>query len=543
MISFFKKENYFIIASVKFMEEIYSEPIQDFFLGYCFYDNKLFHQGKHKPTSKDLKCLLDSYSYNCGVFSAIYKDTEQQIKVFTDPLGQYPVFYYINNSEFIISNDIWEIGKLLKKELKFNEDCMADYVTYQSALNQDTLIKGVKRLTVNEKIILEKNIYGGYSINIERNKIDILPFKYEELLDLAVSRFKQRSSAILEDNCPVVHLSGGVDSRLAYAALSTQGYKGPVFSFGGGGSQDRLIYEQLCDTFSLTQGSIKWFNKNISTVYDFLDAVKAFNGLKTNNFSNWGSCQDYDYCEVTGYFSGGLLKGYGDINLPISTSNFNYAKKVSGFDESLFNMTDIRLRSEKKSLLEELDNKLLANQLLYLRNRSSAHFGAHSMVSNQRFLSIDLLYDPLLLSLTNASPYSYDEISQSSVAIDLIRSLAGDKLAFFPYDNRVIKMTNRWKLSNLEAINCFKKITFPENPELNAISVQRLSYSRNENYTFDNKLLSRIDEFCNIDQARSFFDKYPIFETGLHHQNSTRKLEKISLATLVATYLLLESKR
>lgn len=536
---FIENNDSFSIFSEGFNEQqLKSRLTEDLFFGYCFYNECLFHSKINNIPN--IRELLGDYSYNCGVFSAVLVE-DNKVSVFTDPLGQYPIFYYIHDNEYIISNSFWDIGKILKDRIHINEECMSDYISYQSALNQETLIKGVKRLTIGEKIVLERNRYGGYRARLISESINILPFKYDDLLNLCVSRFKQRAKALLQDHSPVVHLSGGVDSRLTYAALASQGYKGPVFSFGNGKSQDRLIYEELCEKFGLTKGTIQWFNKNIRSTDGFLEVVMAFNGLKTNNFSNWSVATDFRYCEVTGYFSGGLLKGYGNVNASVDAPNFSYATKVSGFDSIIFDISNERIVNEKKSLMSKYNNELLVNQLMYLRNRSSAHFGCHSMVNNQSFLSIDLLYDPILMSLTQSSEYSVQEISQSSVGIDLIRALAGDELAFFPYDNRVIRMTNRWKDIKQNQLNCFTEMQFPYR-DLDAMKVERVFHPRQHNYPIENYPLEKVEDFNLLEEAKDFFNIYPIFKSGLNAENTNRKLEKTSLATLVATYLLLKNK-
>src|SRR5690606_11834293 len=80
-------------------------------------------------------------------------ETGQKV-IFTDPLGQYPVFYFISNKSFLISNNFWLLCKL-SPEKSFNEECMADYVTYQSSLNQETIRRDVRRLTMSEFVRLD----------------------------------------------------------------------------------------------------------------------------------------------------------------------------------------------------------------------------------------------------------------------------------------------------------------------------------------------------------------------------------------------------
>src|SRR5690606_28264259 len=99
----------------------------------------------------------------------------------------------------------------------------------------------------------------------------------------------------------------------------------------------------------------------------------------------------------------------------------------------------------------------------YMRNRSAAHFGAHSVVNNRKFKSVDLIYDPMLRALLKECSYPDSAIKQGAIMVDLIREIHSEALAIFPYDNRVMYAYNEWsrRIKAIEEFSCFAKISFP----------------------------------------------------------------------------------
>src|SRR5690606_29084263 len=130
-------------------------------------------------------------------------------------------------------NNFWLIAYLLKGE--FNDECAFDYLSYFSPLRNDTILRGVKRLRAFETIRIEQSIgvtSRPYPVFTRQN--------YHQLIEDAAQRIRLRARAVLKSGTPLVHLSGGSDSRLSFSSLAAEQYTGPVFSFGDGHSQDRL---------------------------------------------------------------------------------------------------------------------------------------------------------------------------------------------------------------------------------------------------------------------------------------------------------------
>lgn len=433
-----------------------SKTSDDVFLGYVFEGAHLRHWST-KPGNTD--GLFKSYSSNCGVFACL-KNKKDKTVVFSDPLAQFPIFFYSRQETFIVSTDLYALSNELEKK-SLNSDCVNDYIAYFHPLNHETLVSGVKRLKPYEYIEVTDG-----NLSIKKMKAITSEAPYRELLAQASTNLKSRARALLDFRPnPIVHLSGGADSRLALGGLLSQGFHGSVFSFGDGKNQDRLISHRLAEKHGLSETPIKWWGKSPKTIPHMQRAIRPFNAMKVMNPVNYSDGNDFSYSEVTGYFSGGLLKSSGSSPFSDGASMFRYARTVSAFNAQIFDSAERRATDSANNLLIEANgHEVFANSLFYLQNRSAGHFGAHSVVSNSRFVSVDLIYDPLLPELVRAAPYTAAEINLGAIVIDLIKETAGRELATFPYENRLIPRYADWT-QNTEGETCFSPapLGFPAN--------------------------------------------------------------------------------
>ncbi|MGP5457123.1 hypothetical protein ACTXMD_01555 [Psychrobacter celer] len=230
------------------------------FMGYCFQDNRLFHELYNEIP--DISALEDTYYYNCGVFCAII--IEKSTRIFTDPMGQYPVFYFNKGGSFIVSNNFFAISSLLK-EKNMNLDCMIDYVTYLSPLKQETILQDVYRLSSFETLKIENN-----SLKKVENNNYLLDFSYDELLKIVADRMKSRAKALLDRSNPLCHLTGGSDSRLVLASLLANGFKGSVFSYGDEKSSDRQVCNNLKNKYKLSDGTLYRFDSYVNDLHKYI---------------------------------------------------------------------------------------------------------------------------------------------------------------------------------------------------------------------------------------------------------------------------------
>lgn len=503
------------------------------FMGYCFQDNKLFHELYNEVP--DISALEDTYYYNCGVFCAIV--IEKVTRIFTDPMGQYPVFYFNKGGSFIVSNNFFAISSLLK-EKKMNLDCMIDYVTYLSPLKQETILKDVYRLSSFETLKIENN-----SLKKVENNNYLLDFSYDELLKIVADRMKSRAKVLLDRSNPLCHLTGGGDSRLALASLLSSGFEGNVFSYGDGRSEDRLISNLVATTYNLTPGTVKKFGLHVNDLKKYVNMVVAFNGIKSAHFSNWGSGSDKGYCEVTGYF-GEIIKGFGSINFkkdkfPSRISYHDYYRKHSNFDGDIFDQADLRVTEELRDK-QHFDSSILNNILFYLRNRCSSHCGMHSVVSNRRFISIDLDYDPLLLSLVNSCKYSEVHIKAGAITVDLIKTIHSTKLATLPYQGRVIPKFTKW-IKDLDIpLSCTERYN-PEHEMLEKMKVDHIYKEPDLNFDklgVENYRFNGPTALYQSPHFLKFYQDYPVFLSALSAKKGDKRFELTTLSSLIVCELI-----
>lgn len=536
-----KEEDFFIIASDSFSNKISSKyhinldriDLEDIFLGYCFQDNELYHQSYDKRPS--ISKLEDTYYYNCGVFCSVKLD--EITRIFSDPMGQYPVFYYHNNSSFIVSNNFFAISSILNNK-NINIDCMVDYVTYLSPLKQETILENVYRLSSYQSIKIKNE-----SFLVVKHNNYLLDLDYNELLNITANRMKLRAKALLEKHKPVCHLTGGGDSRLALASLLSSGFEGNIFSYGDGRSEDRLISNLVATTYNLTPGAVKKFGLHVNDLKKYVNMVVAFNGIKSAHFSNWGSGSDKNYCEVTGYF-GEIIKGFGSINFkkdkfPSRISYHDYYRKHSNFDGDIFDQADLRVTEELRDK-QHFDSSILNNILFYLRNRCSSHCGMHSVVSNRRFISIDLDYDPLLLSLVNSCKYSEAHIKAGAITVDLIKTIHSTKLSTLPYQGRVIPKFTKW-IKDLDIpLSCTERYN-PEHEMLEKMKVDHIYKEPDLNFDklgVENYRFNGPTALYQSPHFLKFYQDYPVFLPALSAKKGDKRFELTTLSSLIVCELI-----
>lgn len=481
------------------------------FCGYVFKGDELFHSEISVPNLQD---LLSKYEENCGVFLASLQDGDI-LRIFTDPLGQFPVFYYTRGSDYVVGQDFFEVINNIPT-VEINHDCVTDYVTYFSPLNQETLVRSVRRLKPFESIEIHPE---GMKILRRYPFVDDAP--YESLVKHAASRIRGRARALLRSFVPVAHLSGGMDCRLSVASLIAEGFKGSVFSFGNGRSEDRLISHEIANKFGMTEAGRRWYNAPLKTIPDMKRALRRFNGMKVINMTNFGVGQpDYSYSEVTGYFSEGLLKGFGRVLQGTEFVMFSYGRKTSSLPEEAFERPNIRAETEFRSILDDVSgHTALANCLHYLQNRSPGHFGMHSVVTNKKCVSIDLIYDPFLLNLVRKAPYNEAIIRDGAIILDLTKQVHTPEFATFPYDNRTLFRHAEWTHA-VKSPSCFEPYAAAQ-IDLDALPVTNFSSEAG----LPGPAVSEAE-----DHLAKILSDYPLLHTT---RNGTRAVELVARKALL----------
>jgi hypothetical protein len=525
-----------------------SQPVEKF-IGYCFTDSGLHQYQLSRP---DLRRLHSNYVDNCGVFAAVLPTGTDTATVFTDPIAQCPIFYYIDQHGFAVSNSFWWLARL--PGLTVNEDCFDDFPVYEGPLRNETIISQILRLKAGQTISLgESNNQPVCRIDYQRVPADHWwSMSYRELFDAAITRIKQRAAAVLEVGTPLAHLSGGVDSRLSFSALASQGFRGPVFSLGWGKRDDRTIFEGLVERFGLSVGPAQRDHPRSGLRDALFGNLIAFNAQKTNNWANAYAGSNLGHIETNGFYSEGLVKPplNNFMSLDGQIITFGWAQSKSIFPPEIFDHVHSRIADEVRPMMDAWDNNdVFVEQLHCMNTECLHHFGTQSMVNNQSYISPDLLYDPMLMVLYQATPYPRRARWEGALLQDMTKALFNADLAYFRCEDRVIEpyskatrhaAAQRWN-------SCFTPHKPRLGPDLPSLPTVPQGDPRPALHRWlpvpaeDLKHLSWAG-FCALPIFDDFFARYPRFAAGRRPEGSLhRHGEVISLASLIGSVYLVES--
>jgi len=193
-------------------------------------DELMLHQpkpgvhGKHIFKSySDTEVILhayEEYGPACveklnGMFAfAIWDSKKQQLFIARDRAGIKPLYFHINNGNFMFASEIKSLFELgANKEL--NKEILPDYFNYQICIGQETLFKGIKIFPQGHYAIIKDNWY----LPIQYWKPE---YKDEERTS---DELKEILTATVErqmmSDVPVgTFLSGGLDSSIITAIAS-----------------------------------------------------------------------------------------------------------------------------------------------------------------------------------------------------------------------------------------------------------------------------------------------------------------------------------
>lgn len=158
-----------------------------------------------------------------GMFAyAIWDTKEKTLFAARDRVGKKPFYYHHADSHFMFSSELRSIlaSGLIRGQLE--ESQLAQYFLYQAPMQENSLVKGIKRLPAGHFAIVKNgNVtispYWGYEHIRPSN--DDLPTAKSKVKDLLLDSVRLR----MVSDVPVgAFLSGGIDSSLVVACMAEQ---------------------------------------------------------------------------------------------------------------------------------------------------------------------------------------------------------------------------------------------------------------------------------------------------------------------------------
>jgi hypothetical protein len=152
-----------------------------------------------------------------GNYAGFYSCRNQNlVRVFTDALGAYPVYYHLVADTLIISSSLSQIAEIAKTELNF-AGLYLEVTGHFSQYGRMTCWKGVQRLYPGECLTIKNFKCQNSKFDTSIKDSDAPPsenFK-TELIDL----IENENQKLYSDKKILITLSGGIDSRINLAPL------------------------------------------------------------------------------------------------------------------------------------------------------------------------------------------------------------------------------------------------------------------------------------------------------------------------------------
>lgn len=194
-----------------------------------------------------------------GCFNgATYKKDEDRLEVFTNQVGDRPVYYYIEGETFLISSNYNYILRVLKANgitLSADENAVNYMLTYGYMIDATTFCKQVKRLLPGQLLSIEQGnqnnaIIKQYYKLTNRNPRDISEEEAIELIDKAfrkgIKREFEKDKEYGYEH--LVDLSGGMDSRMTSWVAHEMGYVDQLnISYCKSGYYDEKIAKKIAE--------------------------------------------------------------------------------------------------------------------------------------------------------------------------------------------------------------------------------------------------------------------------------------------------------
>jgi len=419
-----------------------------------------------------------------GIFCGLKVDIEtERWSLVLDPLSQYSLFIHEADGLFVASNSVYLIEAVVKA-LGQNLTRSASVACYEASC----AIGAGERTGFEEISLLPFGaVLEGKSgeWNIRHSRYQAVPpsLSYPELLDHCASRLTNYMSALEKaatGGALLFDLTGGLDSRVCFAAAIGAGIKSPNFFVGGNeGDDDLYVARHLARQFGAKEGNFPenctepaiaanemarraaFQQQGHSTLYHYaLGKARLSNVLRVRGGggemlrSHQGSISsnnlfgDRPKRLLKRFFKGDPLyrQALREYWSGFSDSNLRYAARWA-FKTSNYFMGQQALYTQdyRKEAIRSLTSDYQRHGRhvqsmgmdLYLKDRMRRHFSYVSRAMNFSLGAFEPLFDPYILAAAEALPW--EERVSGKLIFDLIEKMAGRKMLEVPFAAKSMK--------------------------------------------------------------------------------------------------------
>ncbi len=246
-----------------------------------------------------------------------------ELKLFRDPLGKKPIYYYHDSKTFVFASEAKAILALITPHLRYEQ--IPSYLGFGTTISPNTLFKKIHKLQAGECLHLQNNLYTSTIIKELKPKHTSSINAINEVKNQLLSSVEKRIPKEQEVACL---LSGGLDSSLI-ASMATKYLKDKklhTFSIGYDGytrHDERIYASQVAKHIDSVHTEIN-FSKE-----DFLVAFDELMGLLDEPITDSASIPLYWLCkEIKQAGFKVVLSGDGSDELFFGYKHYTELKEI-----------------------------------------------------------------------------------------------------------------------------------------------------------------------------------------------------------------------
>lgn len=452
--------------------------------------------------------------------AAIHK--EGKTIVFCDAVGTYSVYYYKDDSDYLVGTDISDMAAVLGDRVKPSEINILEEACQNSILCGDSLYEGIKRLSGHECLVISDGVLEVSALAVQKR---LEGMSTDECAKHLVQQFKYKAGVIAKVlGDPDIFMTGGLDARISLASYLSVGAK-PTLHYGVGNSfvtntkhDDLEIARSFAKRYDLPLYEEDWSTP--SPLYRDWDKYIQKYGVLAKNYAASDSimkCFENLPNNVSTFGYGGELYR----NLPwIENRKKDFFTAEEFVDEYYIGGTQSHLMTSEiegyrdrivakvKALCKEygfdpehIDNK--DNVYLLIEYRRYADTMLLNMMNQIRYSNL-LLFEQDCLELTDVH---VEDMKQSKFMLNIINHLYADVLEV-PIFSHCQKREYDKEIGVLkEAHKSLKKRIYGAIPKNVKTLVKQIMH--NENHS---NLVSNV-ELTDVIQSLDFYPGFKISPT------------------------------
>lgn len=292
--------------------------------------------------------LLNIIHNSKGLFTIIIMVSESEFLLINDIIRAFPVFYYKNDNNIHLSDDIDVILKDINiKEI--NSVSKSEFVSAGFVSGHNTLINNIQITQSGELLLFKNNFltiesYFNYSISKpNQSSKEELETKSKLIIDNTFKRLVES----LNGRMAVIPLSGGLDSRLIACKLKELGHEKILcYTFGNSSNNpEKITSEKVAKKLGLDWVFIEYNQENIGKFINSMHFIEYYKYY--TQYSSSFMFQDYFAVK---YLTENKLIPNDSIFIPGYSGDF-----LGG--SQLYKNGNIKFKSSLKQIARNIVNK------------------------------------------------------------------------------------------------------------------------------------------------------------------------------------------